>query len=166
MPTSLPQMPAPASPWSHPHGSGIAWTQLQWETASYSVLLPTREHGTIFFQPAAAKGSGEKNRPGGEEGRCECGAPSRRRKSVHNVGRRASLGRTCSSPGRQTLARSSSVSWGDKTGSGIPGHSGQRHLRDPPSSFSCENTMTQKSRPRATPWERPVCHNRSHQVPV
>lgn len=27
MPTTLPQMPAPASPWSHPHGSGIAWTQ-------------------------------------------------------------------------------------------------------------------------------------------
>lgn len=46
MPTSLPQLPAPAFP------SGVTrmaqasrGPRLQWETASYSVLLPTREHG-------------------------------------------------------------------------------------------------------------------------
>lgn len=78
MPTSLPQRPAPAFPNGATRlGSGIAWTLTPGggDSKLFRCCSPQGNTPTVFFQPAARKGSGEKNRPGGEEGRCECGAP-------------------------------------------------------------------------------------------
>lgn len=55
MPTSLPQMPAPAVPSGVTHmAQALGGPRLQWETASCSVLPPTREQ-VYHILPASCR---------------------------------------------------------------------------------------------------------------
>lgn len=112
MPTSLPQRPAPAFPNGATRlGSGIAWTLTPvGDSKLFRYCSPQGNTPTVFFQLAARKGSGEKNRPGVRREDVSVGhregeeiSPQCRKKSESRAGPAHSR-----APGRQTLARSSS----------------------------------------------------------
>lgn len=148
MSTSLLQRPVPAFPKGVTHmGSGIAWTLTPvGDSKLFQCHSPQGNTCTYSFSQLPERALGKRTglgvrREDSSVGHCEGEeiSPQCRKKSKSRAGTAHSR-----ALGWQMLARSSSMRWGDKIGSEIPEHSGQKAPQRPP--FLILHVRTQRPR--------------------